>query len=86
MNIEDQTTGIQEEIHFWEKCLINLQHIRQQFQRIELQNIIRVLTMSKSAYLQQFLQAEKEVQVKEYSNQFLLINKIRILPSMSKIV
>jgi dynein heavy chain len=66
MNIEDQSTGIHEEIHFWQEFLTNLHNIRKQLQRIELQNIIRVLDISKSAYIQQFLQAEKEVQVKEY--------------------
>jgi len=65
MNIEDQSSGIQEEIHFWQHCLTNLRHIRQQLQRTELQNIIQVLNLSKSAYIQQFLQVEKEVQVKE---------------------
>lgn len=64
MNIEDQSTGIHEEIEFWQNCLANLRHIRQQLQRNELQNIIRVLILSKSAYIQQFLQVEKEVQVK----------------------
>ena len=64
MNIEDQSTGIHEEIEFWQNCLANLRHIRQQLQRNELQNIIRVLILSKSAYIQQFLQVEREVQVK----------------------
>jgi dynein heavy chain len=63
MNIEDQSTGIHEEIHFWQNCLTNLHNIHKQLQRTELQNIIRVLNLSKSAYIQQFLQAEKEVQV-----------------------
>jgi dynein heavy chain len=65
MNIEDQSTGIHEEIDFWQNCLTNLHNIHKQLKRTELQNIIRVLNLSKSAYIQQFLQAEKEVQVKE---------------------
>ena len=65
MNIEDQSTGIHEEIHFWQNCLTNLRHIRQQLQRNELQNIICVLILSKSAYIQQFLYVEKEVQVEK---------------------
>ena len=27
MNIEDQSTGIHEEIHFWQNCLSNLHNI-----------------------------------------------------------
>lgn len=76
MNTEDQSTGIHEEIDFWQNCLRNLRHIRQQLQRNELQNIIRVLILSKSAYIQQFLQVEKEVQVNKsalYSTEFLSI-------------
>lgn len=65
MNTEDQSAGIHEEIHFWEHCLTNLRHIRQQLQRSELQNVIRALNLCKSAYIQQFLQVEKEVQVKD---------------------
>ena len=64
MSIEDQSTGIDEEIHFWQECLTNLHNIRKQLQRTELQNIIQVLTITKSAYIQQFLQAENEIQVK----------------------
>ncbi len=68
MNIEDQSTGIHEEIHFWQNCLSNLHNLHKQIQRNELQNIIRVLNLSKSAYIQQFLQAEKEVRVRESFN------------------
>jgi hypothetical protein len=66
MNIEDQFTGIHEEINFWQNCLRNLDNIRKQLQRKELQNIIQVLNLSKSAYIQQFLQVEKEIQVNKY--------------------
>ncbi|CAF4789710.1 unnamed protein product [Rotaria sp. Silwood2] len=66
MSINEQSIGIHEEINFWQECLTDLHHIRKQLQRTELQNIIQVLILSKSAYIQQFLQAEKEVQVKEY--------------------
>jgi hypothetical protein len=66
MNIEDQSTGIHEEIHFWEEFLTNLHEIHKQLAKPELQNIIQVLKTSKSAYIQQFFQAESQVQVKEY--------------------
>jgi len=68
MNIEDQSTGIHEEIHFWQNCLSNLHNLHKQIQRKELQTIIRELNLSKSAYIQQFLQAEKEVRVRESFN------------------
>lgn len=93
MNVEDQSTGIHEEIHFWQDCLKNLHHIRQQLQSLELQNIIEVLTRSKSAYLQQFLHVEEEVQVKRenfsfFSMEFLYLrrNEIRNSQISSKIV
>ncbi|CAF0769681.1 unnamed protein product [Adineta ricciae] len=63
MSVEDQSTGIDEEIHFWQNCLLNLHNIRRQFQRSELQTIIQVLTLSKSAYIEQFLQAGNEIQI-----------------------
>ncbi|CAF2418248.1 unnamed protein product [Rotaria sp. Silwood2] len=65
MSINEQSIGIHEEINFWQECLTDLHHIRKQLQRTELQNIIQVLILSKSAYIQQFLQAEKEVQICE---------------------
>jgi hypothetical protein len=65
MSMEDRSTGIDKEIHFWKQYLTNLHNIRQQFQRIELKNIIQVLIISKSAYIQQFLQVENEIQVKK---------------------
>jgi len=64
MNIEDQSNGIHEEIHFWEEFLTNLHTIHKQLQRIELQNIIQVLNISKSAYIQQFFQVKNEIRVK----------------------
>jgi len=66
MNIEDQSTGIHEEIHFWEEFLTNLHNIHKQLSKPELQNIIQVLKISKSAYIQQFFQVENQVQVKGY--------------------
>lgn len=63
MSIEDQSAGIHEEIHFWQERLLDLQSIRAQLQRHELQNIIRVLNMSKSAYMPQFVQTQQEIQV-----------------------
>jgi len=73
MSIEDQSIGIHEEIHFWQGCLTDLHNIRKQLQRTELQNIIHVLIMSKSAYIQQFLQAEKELQVKRIFHLFYIM-------------
>jgi hypothetical protein len=73
MSMEDQSTGIDKEIHFWEQYLTNLHNIRQQFQRIELKNIIQVLIISKSAYIQQFLQVENEIQVKRMSHLFFIL-------------
>ena len=63
MSIEDQSAGIHEEIHFWQERLLDLQSIRIQLQRNELQNIIRVLNLSKSAYMPQFVQTQEEIQV-----------------------
>lgn len=88
MNNNDQSTGIHEEIHFWEEFLKNLHNIYQQLQRIELQTIIQVLIQAKSAYIQQFFQAQKEIQVKLF---VILFSKkfgflLRILQKMSKIV
>ena len=64
MSIEDRSTGIQEEIHFWEEFLTNLHNIHKQIQKNELQNLIKVLILSKSAYIQQFVHVEKQIQVK----------------------
>jgi hypothetical protein len=75
MSIEDQSTGIHEEIHFWEQFLTNLHNIRKQFQSLELQNLIKVLIISKAAYIQQFLQVEKEIQVKTRLLFVLFYNK-----------
>jgi hypothetical protein len=65
LSMQDQSAGIQEEIHFWQERLTDLHHIGKQLQQIELKNIIQVLILSKSAYIQQFLHAENEVQVRE---------------------
>lgn len=63
MSINEQSTGIYEEIDFWQQCLTDLHYIRQQLQRNELKNIIQLLISSKSPYVEQFLQVENQVQV-----------------------
>ena len=63
MSIDDQAAGIDEELHFWQSRLTDLHSIDSQLQRAPLQTIVQVLVMSKSAYIQQFLQAQKEIQV-----------------------
>jgi hypothetical protein len=88
MSTEDQSAGIHEEIHFWEERLTDLHSIRKQLQRTELRNIIRVLIISKSAYLEQFLHAENEIQVNEYlfvSYNIMIINQTRNSRNMLKI-
>ena len=85
MTINEQPFGINEEINFWQIRLTDLHRIRHQLQRRELRNIIQVLILSKSAYIQQFLHIENEMQVKEYTtfififhnNFFLIINNYR---------
>ena len=79
MSVEDQSTGINEEIHFWQNCLLNLHNIRRQIQRNELQTIIQVLTLSKSAYIQQFLQVENEIQVETLVASVIHLNVIQKL-------
>ena len=68
MSIDDQAAGIDEELHFWQGRLTNLHGIESQLQREPLQTIVQVLVMSKSAYIQQFLQAHKEIQVGRLSS------------------
>ncbi|CAF4640561.1 unnamed protein product [Rotaria sp. Silwood1] len=81
-NINEQSIGIHEEINFWQECLTDLHHIRKQLQRTELKNIIHVLILSKSAYIEQFLQAENEVQeFIEYVEDCLKFLKILDEPS-----
>ncbi|UJR33040.1 hypothetical protein I4U23_020499 [Adineta vaga] len=83
MSTEDQLSGIDEEIHFWQKFLTDLRNIRQQIERNELQTIIRVLNISKSAYIQQFLQVEKEIQnFTEYVEDCLKFLKLLAEPSL----
>ncbi|CAF0762898.1 unnamed protein product [Adineta steineri] len=83
MSIENQLTGIHEEIHFWQDCLTDLHNICKQLQRTELQTIIQVLIISKSAYIQQFLQVEKEIQsFTEYVEDCLKFLKLLAGPSL----
>ncbi|CAF4348336.1 unnamed protein product [Adineta steineri] len=83
MSIENQLTGIDEEIHFWQNCLTDLHNICKQLQRTELQTIIQVLVISKSAYIQQFLQVEKEIQsFTEYVEDCLKFLKLLAEPSL----
>lgn len=64
MSFDDKLTGIREEIEFWQSRLTDLHSIRFQTQRKEFRMIIDVLTRSKSAYLHQFVQVQREIEVK----------------------
>ena len=63
MNNDNQFNGIQEEIDYWQTFLTNLHFIRTQLERKDLLNIIQILNLSKSVYIQQFFQVEKQIQV-----------------------
>jgi hypothetical protein len=63
VNIDDQSTGIDEEIHFWHERLTDLHSIRSQMQRIDLRNLVDVLLQSNSAYIQQYLHTQQDIHV-----------------------
>jgi hypothetical protein len=88
MSIENQSTGIPEEIQFWKERLAELRAIARQLTSPRVQNILQLMSRTKSNYVQPFVHIQRNIEVEqriresEGSHTFL----VRISPSKWKTV